>query len=468
MLSRIFSPRKMGSIFPRHLGMRYINDFSSIFGNTEIKTPDIKNMPAIKKELYKESTETSKITKDEVEKLKKESEILTSLDVKPIREFDHLPVERPLVEKLKSMFQQPTPIQQFTWPLTLSGRNLVGLSVTGSGKTISFGVPMMHHILKNRTSENKDYPLAMILLPTWELTHQVHEELSKLGAPLGIRGSLFVGGESLHLQIKNYNFNRDFIVGTPGRLNDVLQRRMLNASRISFLVIDEADRLIDMGFTEQIDSIIKHIRPDRMCTLWSATWPRKVSDLAVKFVKDPAMIKVGSGLLSANKDIKQELIFTNDMKKMQELKKVLDRKEFLDKQCIVFSNTKMGCNYIADELSGNGISVVAMHSDKDRNYRKSAFESFKNGDIRVLVATDVASRGLDLKGIELIVLYDFPREIEDYVHRIGRTARAGKKGTSVTFFTVADMQFAKPLEQILIKSGNEIPEQMKSLVSDYN
>jgi ATP-dependent RNA helicase DDX5/DBP2 len=257
------------------------------------------------------------------------------------------------------------------------------------------------------------------------------------------------------------------VVATPGRLLDFLGSGTTNLKRVTYLVLDEADRMLDMGFEPQIRKIVGQIRPDRQTCFWSATWPRNVQRLARDLCReDPVQINVGNtdGELKANKNITQYVEVVGEYDKMHRLRQILPQMCDGQAKVIMFTETKRGADTLCRELGRDGLRCVAIHGDKEQRERDAAMHQFKSGHSPILIATDVASRGLDVKDIKFVVNYDFPTQIEDYIHRIGRTGRAGAFGTSFTFFTQKNGHYAKDLCKILAEAGQQVPEQLQALI----
>jgi len=327
-----------------------------------------------------------------------------------------------------------------------------------------------------------------------ELACQIMEETNRFGRPLGISSLCCYGGSSKWPQIASLNRGVDCIIATPGRMNDLLEMGKANLSQVKFLVLDEADRMLDMGFEPQIRSIIEKIPATRQTLLFSATWPREIQNLAFDFLKDPIQINVGEvNALNANKDIKQHIMMCSEGDKRDMLIKIL--KELTDQgvpteetptpsaigrnrppvdmggkkhaKVIIFTARKITCSDLANQLWDDGFAVDCLHGDRAQWERTKVITAFKNGTLRMLTATDVAARGLDVKDVGVVVNYDMPggtNAVEDYVHRIGRTGRAGAKGVSYTFFTQKDAKCATQLVEVMKKAEQEIPPELQAMV----
>jgi len=291
---------------------------------------------------------------------------------------------------------------------------------------------------------------------------QIKQECDKFGASSEIKNTVLYGGVPKYSQVNDLRNGVEIVIATPGRLIDHLESSATNLRRVTYLVLDEADRMLDMGFEPQIRKIVSQIRPDRQTLLWSATWPKQVQALASDFLVDPYEVHVGSLDLRANKAITQYVEMVTDYEKYPKL--VQHMKNATNKgRTIVFVETKKGCDQLTRSLRGEGINCRCIHGDKTQQERDQTLEEFRDGRVPVLIATDVAARGLDVKDIRLVVNFDMPNTIEDYVHRIGRTGRAGAVGESVSFFTDKNSRMAKELVEILHEAGQQIPPALMSV-----
>ncbi|MDD5593491.1 MAG: DEAD/DEAH box helicase [Candidatus Margulisbacteria bacterium] len=327
-----------------------------------------------------------------------------------------------LLEQMK--FKTPTPIQFKAIPVAIEGKDVIGVAQTGTGKTLAFGIPMIQRLASIQGR-------GLVLVPTRELALQVEEAINKVGSSFGMRTAVIIGGASMHIQIQALRRNPRVIIATPGRLIDHLGQSTLRIDDVKILVLDEADRMLDMGFAPQIDRIMRYLSPDRQTMLFSATIPEKIVRIAAAHMKLPVNVEVApSG--TAAEHILQELFIIKKEEKAQLLGKLLDQYRGT---VLLFSRTKRGASRIARGLRSMGYSAAEIHSDRSLAQRREALEGFKAGKYRILVATDIAARGIDVKGIELVINYDLPDDAENYVHRIGRTARAGHEGHAISFAT---------------------------------
>ncbi|CAJ1037954.1 putative DEAD box RNA helicase [Leishmania braziliensis MHOM/BR/75/M2904] len=378
----------------------------------------------------------------------------------PITQFDMLTtVPQYLKAKLLAQgFKAPTPIQAQSWSIVLSGRDLVGVAKTGSGKTLAFIVPALAHIALQEPLKMGDGPMVIVLAPTRELAQQIEQETIKV-LPQSIRCGCIYGGAPKGPQLGLLRQGVHILVATPGRLIDFMEIKRVNLLRVTYLVLDEADRMLDMGFEPQVRAICGQIRPDRQTLMFSATWPRDIQNLAASFQKNWVRINVGSMELLANKDVTQHFILTSEAAKLDELKRLMERHR--NQRVLVFCKTKKTADYLEFQLKRNGVDCMAIHGDKEQRQREFILERFRKDSRLCVVATDVAARGLDIKELETVVNYDFPMQIDDYVHRIGRTGRAGAKGASFTMITKHETQLNAStvfqLVELVERAGQEAP-----------
>ena len=328
-----------------------------------------------------------------------------------------------ILETLDTLgFNEPTPIQKQSIPLALEGKDLIGIAQTGTGKTLAFGIPLIQHLFQKEK-------FGLVVVPTRELALQVSESLGVVGGKLGMKTATLIGGESMYGQLKSLRRNVHVIIGTPGRIIDHMENRSIDLKKVTMLVLDEADRILDMGFAPQLRKILSALNRERQTMLFSATMPESIISIAREYLKMPVRVEISrSG--STAKDVTQELFFVAQEQKPLLLEKILQE---YHGSVLVFSRTKYNAKRIAGHLKALGHMASEIHSNRSLNQRKEALEGFKMGRYRVLVATDIAARGIDVDNIELIINYDLPANAEDYVHRIGRTGRAGSKGHAISF-----------------------------------
>ena len=340
----------------------------------------------------------------------------------------------------KINFITPTPIQEQAIPVALQGYDILGSAQTGTGKTAAFVLPMICHLQNNPQST------ALILLPTRELAQQVVEAANaKLGKEAKIFSALLIGGDPMGKQLNQLKRNPRIIVGTPGRINDHLLRRTLKLTRTDFLVLDETDRMLDMGFGIQLEQIAKFLPEQRQTLMFSATLPANIIGLSKKYLTNPVRIAIGSTTAVAD-NVHQEIIKTNDAQKYGELMNQLKTREG---SALIFVKTKYGAERLAKKLSKDNQSAEAIHGDLRQNKREKVIANFREMKYRILVATDIAARGLDIPHIQSVINYDLPQCPEDYIHRIGRTARAGAAGAAVNLLTTADSAKWKAICKLL-------------------
>eukprot|EP01038_Epipyxis_sp_PR26KG_P007857 gene7857-10665_t len=382
---------------------------------------------------------------------------------KPVLTFEEASMpEYVQKEVLKQGFSSPTPIQSQGWPMALLGRDMIGISATGSGKTLAFLLPAMIHINAQPYLQSGDGPIVLVLAPTRELALQIKQECDKFGASSEIKNTVVYGGVPKQTQVRDLKIGVEIVIATPGRLIDHLEGGTTNLRRVTYLVLDEADRMLDMGFEPQMRKIVSQIRPDRQTLMWSATWPKEVQALATDFLQNPYQVHVGSLDLRANTMIKQYVEVLTDFDKYQRLMHHIA--EYNDgSKVIVFVETKKGCDQLTRSLRSARFPANSIHGDKSQQDRDAALADFKSGMCPILVATDVAARGLDVKDVRIVVNFDMPNNIEDYVHRIGRTGRAGAKGVAVSFITEKHTKLAKELVEILFQAQQEIPPQLQQM-----
>ena len=367
-----------------------------------------------------------------------------------MKNFQEMELPQQVLETLNAMkFSQPTPIQVEAIPPALEGKDILGSAQTGTGKTAAFGIPLISRLLANPQG------LALVMTPTRELATQVLSQLRlMLGKSRNIKTALLIGGDSMSKQIRQIRDRPRIIVGTPGRINDHLDRGILKLKQADFLVLDETDRMLDAGFTVQIEKVMGFLAPKRQTLLFSATVSPNIARIAERYLKDPVRISVSASSAPAP-NIKQDTMRVSDGAKYTSL---LDSLNDRDGSIIVFVKTKHGTEKMAKRLSKEGHSADAIHGDLKQNKRDRVIASFRNKKYRILVATDVAARGLDIPHIEHVINYDLPQCAEDYVHRIGRTARAGATGSALSFITPGDRAKWNAIERLLnpgSKSGSK-------------
>ncbi len=359
--------------------------------------------------------------------------------VKPT--FDALGVAPKLLAILQSRkFTVPTPIQQQCIPDALEGKDIVGIAQTGTGKTLAFGLPLLQRL----ASRNDQ---ALILVPTRELAIQAEEMIRNIGGPLGIKAAVVIGGAPAYRQIRELRNRPHIIIATPGRLLDHLDRKVFNLSNIKTVVLDEADRMFDIGFLPDIEKILSMTPKKRQILLFSATMPPAIAKIATRFMEMPIRIEIAPAGTAAS-NIHQEIFVLDRRSKLPLLEKILTDNEGT---VLVFSRTKVMTKKIARAVIAMGHTAAEIHSDRSLYQRKEAMAGFKSGKYRILAATDIAARGIDVTGISLVINYDLPDSSGDYIHRIGRTGRAGTSGRAISFATPDQKGNIKQIENLIKK-----------------
>jgi len=341
--------------------------------------------------------------------------------------FQKLQVTKPIIDALREKgYNQPTPIQEQAIPAILSGRDVLASAQTGTGKTASFAIPLLQRLTGTKPSKNIR---GLILTPTRELAIQIAENLTRYGKNLSIRNTLVYGGVSQFHQVQQLKRGTDVVIATPGRLQDLINQKLITLSELEILVLDEADRMLDMGFIRDVKKILSLI-PDKCQRIFlSATIPREIQSLVATMLRNPVVIRISTGQTPA--DIQQGVYHVAREDKRALLKHVIAEKQM--RNVIVFARTKHGADRIARDLSKAGIAAEAFHGDKSQGARQRALSNFKRSTIRVLVATDIAARGIDITDLSFVINYEMPETTEAYTHRIGRTGRAGASGTALSF-----------------------------------
>lgn len=427
-----------------------------------------------KKEFYQEVPELAELTDEEVGELRLSLENIQVSGKncpKPIMCWAHCGLSRKVMEILKRCnFQRPTPIQAQAIPAIMSGRDVLGIARTGCGKTLSFLLPMFRHILAQPKLEKNDGPIGLIMTPTRELATQICDDATKFTKSLGLRVVAIYGGPNISEQIGMLKPGAEIAVCTPGRMIEILtvnSGRVTNLNRCSFLVLDEADRLFDMGFEKQIRSIVDLIRPDRQTVMFSATFPKILEAHARKILTSPVIVQVG-GRSVVCQDVHQTVEIIEEHDKFLRLIPILKKHVDNENSAIVFvSKQQKADSLLEDLMQAYDPNCLVLHGGIDKDDRISTFSSFKRGKTKVLVATSIAARGLDVKNCICVINYDCPNHYEDYVHRCGRTGRAGNKGFAYTFITPDQGPLACDIIKALELSKHPVPEDLKSLWDTY-
>ncbi|KAH7435009.1 hypothetical protein KP509_06G044900 [Ceratopteris richardii] len=360
-------------------------------------------------------------------------------------------------------FHAPTPIQAQSWPIALQGRDIIAVAKTGSGKTLGYLLPAFLHLGRIRVNRQLG-PIVLVLSPTRELATQIQDEAVKFGKSSRISCTCVYGGAPKGPQLHSLDHGADIVIATPGRLNDFLEMRRVSLRQVSYLVLDEADRMLDMGFEPQIRKIVREIPPNRQTLMFTATWPKEVRKIAEDLLTHPAQVNIGNtDELVANKAITQYVEVVLPYEKQGKLERLL-RSQEPGSKTIIFCSTKKMCDQLARSL-GRVFRAAAIHGDKSQTERDHVLAQFKAGKYPILVATDVAARGLDIKDIRVVINFDFPTGVEDYVHRIGRTGRAGATGIAYSFFTEQDAKHAKELIGVLEGANQKVPRELRDFAA---
>ncbi len=366
--------------------------------------------------------------------------------------FYGLGIAPQFLEALRHLkFHTPTPIQQKAIPIALEGKDLIGIAQTGTGKTLAFGIPILQRLAQ---TEGR----GLVLVPTRELAVQVHHDLVKVAPKTKM--AVLIGGASMHLQIQALKQHPRVLVATPGRLIDHMEERRVHLSDVRILVLDEADRMLDMGFAPQIQKILRTIPRERQTMLFSATMPEEITKLAASYMKLPVQVEIAKSGTAPEK-VTHELFVVSRESKRKLLEKVLAQHHG---STLIFSRTKIGARKITRVIRDMGHRAAEIHSDLSFGQRREALEGFRNGKYRILVATDIASRGIDVRGIELVLNYDLPEDSGNYVHRIGRTGRAGDPGHAISFAMPDQEREVRAIERLMrvalpVSTHPELPQE---------
>ncbi|MGI3169702.1 DEAD/DEAH box helicase [Pseudooceanicola sp. C21-150M6] len=362
-------------------------------------------------------------------------------------DFDTLGLTPSLHDALKGAgFSEPTPIQAQAIPPALEGRDVLGLAQTGTGKTLAFSLPIVNRLLENPGKPLPKTAKALILAPTRELANQIVDNIRQLTENARIRVTVVVGGQSINRQINTLSRGTDILVATPGRLIDLMDRKAVDLSTVKNLVLDEADQMLDMGFIHALRRIAPHLGTPRQTMLFSATMPKQMEELSRAYLNDPIRVQVSPPGKTADK-IEQSIHFLSKNDKPAKLREILSADP--DALTLVFARTKHGAERLMKGLVKDGFNAASIHGNKSQGQRDRAIANFKSGEISILVATDVAARGIDIPGVAYVVNYDLPEVPDNYVHRIGRTARAGREGTAIAFCDSEELDLLRQIEKTI-------------------
>ncbi|KAI2629750.1 P-loop containing nucleoside triphosphate hydrolase protein [Hypoxylon sp. NC1633] len=429
------------------------------------------DLEPVRKNFWVEPAELSEMTEAELADLRVELDGIkvSGKDVpKPVQKWSQCALSRRTLDIVDSLgFDKPTPIQMQAFPAIMSGRDVIGVAKTGSGKTLAFLLPMFRHIKDQRPLRENEGPIGLIMTPTRELATQIHRDCKPFLKSMNLRAVCAYGGAPIKDHIAELKRGAEIVVCTPGRMIDLLaanQGRVTNLKRVSYVVLDEADRMFDMGFEPQVMKIFANMRPDRQTILFSATMPRIMDALAKKVLNSPVEITVGGRSVVAPEitqvvEIREEN--TKFVRLLELLGELYDKDE--DARTLVFVERQEKADDLLKELLRKGYPCMSIHGGKDQIDRDSTIQDFKHGVVPILIATSVAARGLDVKQLKLVVNYDAPNHLEDYVHRAGRTGRAGNKGTAVTFVTGEQENCAPGIAKALEQSGQPVPPQLEGM-----
>jgi len=366
--------------------------------------------------------------------------------------FEKLGLSKPLLKAVKEQgYTKPTPIQEQAIPVILQKKDLLAGAQTGTGKTAGFTLPMLELLSRAKPVKHTKgaYPVkALILTPTRELANQVAESVALYGKHLPFKSAVIFGGVKINPQIVKLRHGVDIVIATPGRLLDHLSQKTINLSHVNFLILDEADRMLDMGFINDIKKVIAVLPNERQNLLFSATYSDEIKKLSNKLLNSPTLIEVARSN-SSSETISQSIYHVDKVRKRELLTHLINEGDW--QQVLVFTRTKHGANRLSGQLETDGITSAAIHGNKSQNARTKALEDFKKGKVRVLVATDIAARGIDIDQLPHVVNYELPNVSEDYVHRIGRTGRAGNEGGAISLVCVDEDEYLASIEKLIKK-----------------
>ncbi|NWU94980.1 DDX43 helicase, partial [Upupa epops] len=434
------------------------------------------DLPPIEKNFYKESPRTASMSPEEVELWRKENNNISCDDLKegekrsipnPVCKFEDAFGNYPdIMTNIRRVgFQKPTPIQSQAWPIILQGMDLIAIAQTGTGKTLVYLMPGFIHLTSQPLSrEKRGGPGMLVLTPTRELALQVEAECSKYMYK-GIKSICIYGGGDRKGQINVVTRGVDVVIATPGRLNDLQMNNFIDLKSITYLA-NEADRMLDMGFEHQIMKILIDVRPDRQTVMTSATWPDGVRRLAKSYLKNPMIVYVDTLDLTAVNTVEQRVIVVPEEEKRTLMQSFVESMKPADK-VIIFVGRKLTVDDLASEFSLQGVPVQSLHGNREQRDREEALDDFRKGKVRILVTTDLASRGLDVCDITHVFNFDFPHNIEEYVHRVGRTGRAGRTGVAITLLTENDWKVTPALIEILERSNQVVPRELSRMAERY-
>jgi ATP-dependent RNA helicase RhlE len=379
-------------------------------------------------------------------------------------DFDMLGLKPVLNKTLAANgFKDPTPIQNQAIPLALEGHDILGLAQTGTGKTLAFGLPLMQHLLDHHGKPDPKTARALILAPTRELVNQIADSLRMFTAQTPIKVATVVGGQSIGRQIGVLAKGTDILVATPGRLMDLMDRGAIRLNTVQHLVLDEADQMLDLGFIHALRKIAPQLGTPRQTMLFSATMPKQMEELPKAYLTNPRRVQVSPPGKAADK-VTQSVIYVEKPGKPEKLRKILDRDP--EALVLVFGRTKHGCEKLMKTLVADGYNAASIHGNKSQGQRDRAIKAFRDGQVKILVATDVAARGIDIPGVAYVINYELPDTPDNYVHRIGRTARAGREGEAIAFCSAEEVDLLVQIEKLMkisipVAEGGVRPQAVK-------
>lgn len=369
-----------------------------------------------------------------------------------MKTFEQLDLIKPIRRALNDAgYQTPTPIQSRTIPLALEGRDVLGCAQTGTGKTAAFGLPILNLLAAQKTKAVPHRPSALVLAPARELAIQIGESFSTYGKYLRLRTAIVYGGVNQAKQVRQMQRGAEILIATPGRLLDLMQQRHISLDQLSIFVADEADRMLDMGFLPDLKRIIRRLPDQRQSLFFSATLPPNIIQLSRELLRDPVHVNVTPKTKSVDR-IEQQVMFVNRKSKQAALRAIATGTDV--DRLLTFTRTKRTADRVMQRLVKSGVKAAAIHGNKSQNARVRALESFRRKQVHVLVATDVAARGIDVDGVTHVVNFDMPEEPESYLHRIGRTGRAGSSGTAISFCSQEEKKYLRSIEKLI---GQRVP-----------
>ncbi|XP_066582487.1 ATP-dependent RNA helicase p62-like isoform X2 [Prorops nasuta] len=455
------------------MSMANRNQRSSTGAGANLRKPnwDYENLKPFKKDFYIPHPNVQSRHPREIEMFRDENKITLKGDKvpNPIQFFEEGNFPDYVMQGIRKQgFAEPTAIQAQGWPIAMSGQNMVGIAQTGSGKTLAYILPAIVHINSQQPLNRGDGPIALVLAPTRELAQQIQTVANDFGSLSYVRNTCIFGGAPKGSQARDLERGVEICIATPGRLIDFLERGTTNLRRCTYLVLDEADRMLDMGFEPQIRKIIEQIRPDRQVLMWSATWPKEVRNLAEEYLTNYTQLNIGSLTLAANHNILQIIDVCQEHEKEAKLGTLLQEIGNVNDdggKTIIFVETKKKVESITRNIRRYGWPAVCMHGDKSQQERDYVLREFRNKKGSILVATDVAARGLDVDDVKYVINFDYPSSSEDYIHRIGRTGRSQCTGTSYAFFTPQNGRQAKDLINVLKEANQVINPKLSELAT---